>query len=35
MAHDSQVHDAEDRYLGIRNRVEYFPNLTFAVMDLR
>jgi hypothetical protein len=35
MAHDSQVNDAEDRYLRIWNRVEYLPNLTFAVTDVR
>jgi len=35
MADDSQINDAEDRYFRIWNRVEYLPNLTFAVMDLR
>jgi hypothetical protein len=35
MANDSQVNDAQDRYLRIWNRAEKVPDLPFAVCDAR
>jgi hypothetical protein len=32
MAHDSQVNDAQDGYLRIRDRAEKVPNLAYALM---